>query len=145
MLVTPHFTAEEFACHDGTDYPAEWVEERLRPLCEALEAIRAEVSSQRVVDIAIAVISGYRTPAWNARVKGAKHSRHVEGDGADVRAMGLSPKELHAVALRLHRQGRIRIGGLGLYKGWVHVDVRPRPANTRLKRWQGEGVGSEVV
>lgn len=140
MRVTPHFTSDEFDCHNGDAYPADRIETHLRPLCLALEAVRDELSLMRGKSVPLAIISGYRSPRWNERVGGVKASRHMEGDAADVRAMGVSVEELHATALRLHRQGKIRIGGLGLYKGWVHLDVRP---GVRLAQWTGSGVGSE--
>jgi hypothetical protein len=37
------------------------------------------------------------------------------------------------------------IGGVGLYPGWVHVDVRPRGEDGHIYRWTGKGFGSEVV
>jgi uncharacterized protein YcbK (DUF882 family) len=141
MQITRHFHADEFDCHNGDPYPDARVETHLRPLCEALEVIREEISAERGRDTPLAVISGYRSPRYNKAVKGAKKSRHVEGDGADVRAMGVSPAVLHATALRLHRAGKIRLGGLGLYRGWIHVDVRPGA----LAQWTGSGVGSEVA
>jgi uncharacterized protein YcbK (DUF882 family) len=140
MRITPHFDVDEFASHDGADVPAELLP-NLRALCAVLEVIREEVSAERGRDTPLAIISGYRSPAWNRRVKGAKASRHLKADAADVRAMGVSPAVLHATALRLHRTGKIRIGGLGLYRGWVHVDVRPGA----LAQWTGSGVGSEVA
>lgn len=140
MRVTPHFDSDEFDCHDGSDYPADRIDSHLRPLCEALEVIRDELTAMRGRHVPLAIVSGWRSPAWNKRVRGAPKSRHVEGDAADVRPMGVSVAELHAVALRLHRAGKIRLGGLGLYRGWVHLDTRP---GARLAQWTGSGVGSE--
>jgi hypothetical protein len=44
--VTRHFAVEEFHCHDGTPYPSVWIDERLRPLCSALEALREELGGR---------------------------------------------------------------------------------------------------
>lgn len=140
MKVTPHFSVAEFDSHDGTDYPADRVETHLRPLCVALERIREELSQDAGKPVPLAIISGYRSPAHNARVKGAPKSRHVEGDAADVAPMGVSVRALHECALRLHKLGVIRIGGLALYKSWVHIDTRPGDV---LARWTGSGMGSE--
>lgn len=132
MNVTPHFTAEEFACKDGTPYPPAWVASRLQPLCIVLEAIRAELDHRPVT-----IVSGYRTPAHNRAVGGSRHSRHMEGDAADIRVAGVSAQRVHAVALRLHQAGTIRLGGLGAYARFTHVDVRP---GVRLARWSGSRV-----
>lgn len=135
--VTDHFDSDEFRCHDGTAYPVAWRTSRLLPLCEVLEEIRAEVGCP------IRILSGYRSPAWNARVKGAEKSQHVEGRAVDIVADGVSVARLHAVAMRLAKQPGSKIGGVGLYKSWIHVDVRPRKADGTIATWEGGGVGSE--
>ncbi len=109
-LVTPHFTVEEFACRDLSPYPPGWVEERLLPLCQLLEALRADLGGR-----AVRVLSGYRSPAWNEHVGGARASRHMQGDAADVTVDGLAPSDVYAAAIRLHERGAIRLGGAGLY------------------------------
>ena len=131
--VTPHFSVEEFdqpARHGllATPYPPEWVEGRLRPLCEALEALRERLGGRPV-----RVLSGYRSGAYNRAVGGARASQHLEGRAADVTVRGRSPEEVLAAALALYAEGVARIGGLGLYPGFVHLDVRPG----RLVRWGG--------
>lgn len=140
MQITPHFRAQEFACHDGTPYPAEWIPDRLVPLCGVLEVIRAEVGRQ------VIIVSGYRSPAYNeARRRNsagvAKDSQHVEGKAGDIRCPGLPSTELHEAVLRLQRAGKLpALGGVGLYRGWVHVDVRTKPADGHLARWNGDGL-----
>lgn len=132
--VTAHFTAEEFgqpARHGWrrAAYPARWIAGRLRPLCGALEVLRAALGGRPMT-----VVSGYRSAAYNRAIGGARRSQHVEGRAADLRVSGVTPAKVHAVALELQRQGKIRIGGLGKYPGFVHVDVRP---GKRLARWEG--------
>ncbi len=134
-LITPHFALDEFRCHDGTPYPSEWIETRLRPLCDALEAIRAACDGRPVT-----ILSGYRSEAYNAaRARQsagvAKDSQHIHGRAADITIDGIAPSDVHAAVLVLDKAGRISIGGLGLYRGWVHVDVRERPEDGHLARW----------
>jgi len=128
--ITPHFALGEFACHDGTPYPVEWVESRLRQLCELLEEIRREVKAP------VRVLSGYRTPVYNRRIGGARASQHVEGRAADIIVDSMTVPRLHAAILDLHRTdvGAAALGGLGRYPGFVHVDVR---IVERLARWTG--------
>lgn len=133
MKVTAHFRSEEFCCRDGTPYPREWVKERLLPLCNVLEVVRRETGGPIVIS------SGYRTPAYNARIRGARASRHMHGDAADVIAKGWSPARLHALLLELHLAGRIRLGGLGHYPSFTHLDLRP---GDRLARWGGSRAGN---
>ena len=89
MRVTPHFSLADFACHDGTPYPVQWIDARLRPLCELLEIVRGRFGAP------VTVISGYRTPAHNRRVQGARRSQHVEGRAADIRVRGVAPARVH--------------------------------------------------
>ncbi len=144
MKVTPHFDTAEFACHDGTPYPDEWVAERLTPLCEALEVIRAAAGSP------VTIVSGYRSQAYNdARRRNssgvAKDSQHIHGRAADVRCAGLPSEELHGVVMRLYRAGKLpQVGGVGRYRGWVHIDVREKVGG-RLAQWTGEGVDDSAA
>lgn len=142
-LIANHFTVDEFACKDGTEYPDEWIQARLQPLCTLLDIVRQEHGGP------IVVVSGYRTPAYNRRIGGAAKSRHVEGDGVDIAPLRPSPERcerLHHLILRLHHARRVTgLGGIGLYKHWVHVDIRPRAPGQDLARWTGSGVGTEVA
>lgn len=137
MRLSAYFDSSEFDCHDGTDVPDELMGNLIR-LGETLTHIRLAAG------VPLAVISGYRTKAWNDRVGGAAGSAHLTAEAADVRpGRGMSPDELHTLILAHHKQGRLPlIGGLGLYKTWVHVDVR-KAADGHLRRWTGKGVGSE--
>jgi hypothetical protein len=136
--VTQHFSVDEWKCHDGTPYPPDWITERLLPLCKALEALRVKLGGR-----AITILSGYRSPAHNAAVGGAQRSQHMDGRAADITVEGTAPSDVHTALLELFGLGEIEIGGLGIYPGWVHVDVRPRPPSGHLARWVGTGVGSE--
>ncbi len=138
MRITPNFYLDEFVSHDGDEYPAPWITERLVPLCETLQALRDFVGAP------VSIISGYRSPAWNARIGGAGHSQHVEGRAADVRVAGVTPAEVHGIVLALHKGGKMpHLGGLGVYTGWCHLDVRPPKPDGTLAMWTGKGVGSD--
>lgn len=151
------FATSEFDCHDGTPYPPELVPTRLAALRSVLNPIREHHGA------ALAVVSGYRTEAYNRKRKGAKRSRHVKGDGADVRPVvyrnGKPAKwgDLSAIeqieAVRLFYEGILGLiaqgkltllGGLGYYPGkWVHIDTRPKPPDGYITKWTGFGIGSE--
>ncbi len=133
--VTDHFNVAEFMSRDGSPYPEAWIDARLRPLCETLEVLR------RAIDRPIVIVSGYRSPEHNARVKGAKDSQHMHGRAADVRVAGVDAGLLHAKVLELHGQGALPyLGGLGRYRTWVHLDVRHRQPGQGIARWNGTGV-----
>ena len=143
MKITPHFALHEFSCRDGTTYPREWIVERLLPLCEVLEVLRAELGTL-FGDVRIAIDSGYRTRAYNAGLPGAATlSQHCEGRAADIRGLvlrreilqPLAPSLVHDTVLRLHQAGKLRLGGLGKYATFTHCDTRPAAT---LVRWGGK-------
>lgn len=92
-------------------------------LIEALEDLRL------LAGCPLIVTSGYRCPKHNAEVGGAKDSQHLKGTAADVRAKNLTPLELFALAAQIPA-----INGIGLYKSWVHIDVRKAK---KRALWQG--------
>ncbi len=142
-----YFSLEEFRCHSGEPYPAVWVSDRWKALTDALDSIRD------AWDGPVVVVCGYRTAAYNealakasaARNGGvsgvATNSQHVQGRAADIRPAAPTVErvnELHKLTRELYDRGVIRIGGLGLYPGWIHVDVR---AGDKLATWGGVGMG----
>lgn len=133
--LTPHFDIHEFrqfARHgfSETEYPKEWEQERLLPLCQVLEVIRAELGRP------IKIVSGYRSPAYNKAIGGAKASQHMAGCAADIVVADLNANIVHDVILRLHKEKKIKIGGLGKYPNFCHVDVRSIKGKG-LARWKG--------
>jgi len=137
--VTPHFQLHEFAQGAGygcpaEPYPEQWVQDRLLPLCEILEVLREYLGAP------IAIVSGYRSTRYNAALRAAGHagvalhSQHCEGRAADV-ICGRDAPRVHAAVLQLYQEGRLpRLGGLGRYPSWTHLDVRP---SASLVRWDG--------
>lgn len=81
-----------------------------------LDAIAADVG--RAGD-EIVLLSGYRSPATNRKVGGAKRSRHMTGQAADIRIPGVSLRRLRDAAVGL------QAGGVGYYpaSGFIHVDT----------------------
>lgn len=125
MQLTKNFHIDEFKCKDGTPVPENLIC-NVQKLANNLQIIRDEVGAPLPVN------SGYRTPTYNKKIGGAKNSQHMKATAADITTKNLSPKQLHSLILKLIKAGKIHDGGLGLYKGFVHYDVRPKPA-----RWEG--------
>lgn len=46
----------------------------------------------------IKICSGYRSPAYNKKVGGAKHSQHMDGKAADIIVEGMTAKQLEPIA-----------------------------------------------
>lgn len=126
MKVTEHFIREEFDCKDGTKYPKEWIETRLKFLCEQLEILRREIG------FPLHIISGFRTTEHNKKVGGKQHSQHLQGTAADIVCKDLSAPKLSFAIERLVKEGKMHNGGIGTYKTFVHYDIRKNPA-----RWDG--------
>jgi uncharacterized protein YcbK (DUF882 family) len=88
---------------------------------ELLYRVQREFGGARTFE----VISGYRCPATNGRLREtrgggvARHSLHMEGRAIDVRLPGVSLADLRDAALSL------RLGGVGFYpRGqFVHLDT----------------------
>jgi uncharacterized protein YcbK (DUF882 family) len=91
-------------------------------LLDLLYALQHRVNSQSPFQ----VISGYRSPATNARLASlsdgvAHHSYHIRGMAIDIALTDRTLPALHQAALSL------QAGGVGFYPkpGFVHVDVGP--------------------
>ena len=133
-----HLTWAELACHDvaRTPYPARWRQSRAGQLTRVFEAIRHACG-----DHPLRVLSGYRTPAHNRSVGGARHSQHVQGRAIDLAPpRGLTVTGFHAVVRAVARENP-RIGAIGYYRWGVHVDIRSRRAG-RLVAWSAVGQGT---
>lgn len=95
---------------------ASWVDHSCFP--KALSTILADTAAHFGRDVI--VNSGYRSPAHNRRVRGARGSQHIHCRAADFRVEGVVYAKL---ASWLWRHPGVK--GLGLYTGlFVHVDVR---------------------
>jgi Peptidase M15 len=80
--VSPHFTLGEFLCKQSSGYPKYLV---LRPqLLLKLEALTAYLDAHGIPPSALHIMSGYRTPWYNARLGNVAYSRHMWGDAADI-------------------------------------------------------------
>lgn len=123
-----HLSWKELACKDGTPYPEEWKRSRALILAGVFELIR-QLSGNKP----LTVLSAYRTPAHNAKVGGAKHSQHLEGRAIDLRPpAGMTVEQFYIIIRKLPNVSAIR--GIGRYKTFVHVDVRP---GSHLALWYG--------
>ena len=75
--------------------------------------------------------SGYRTPKTNRSLEGAAPaSFHLRGWAADISVRGVPPLDLGLAVWTLSQ--RFGFMGVGLYPGFVHLDVGPRRAWTRF-------------
>lgn len=125
MNLTANFKLEEFACKDGTAVPADMLA-NVQDLANNLQVLR------EALGLPITIMSGYRTPAYNQKCGGEPKSQHMQAKAADIIVKGMKPKEVCERVKFLISTGKMKQGGVGLYDGWVHYDVRGFQA-----RWGG--------
>jgi uncharacterized protein YcbK (DUF882 family) len=115
--LSPHFKESEFACKCCGKARVD------KKLVNLLEEIRVAIGKP------IIIMSGYRCEAHNAKVGGAKKSQHVQGTAADIKVSGMEAAD---VQKWLVKNFDAKIGGLGSYKTFTHIDIR-----TTRARWKG--------
>ena len=128
MKLSKNFSLSELKCKDGTEVPAQYIE-NARDICERAQVLRDLLGSP------LYVTSGYRTPSHNAKVGGAKNSYHLRAEALDLRSSVWTAGQLADLYEGLVRLGVAIDGGLGVYPrdngGWIHIDLGPK------RRWRG--------
>lgn len=115
--LSTNFKVKEFACQDGSDPIF------IAPgLVTILQYIRSHFGKP------VTINSAYRTPSHNKKVGGTTYSQHLYGMAADIVVKGVSPKTVAKYVETLMPKK----GGIGIYKTFVHVDIR-----TEKSRWNG--------
>jgi uncharacterized protein YcbK (DUF882 family) len=160
--VSEHFTVGQFLTKDQFSVWPKYVP--LDPLLvDKLELTIQELRKAGVRVEHVHVMSGFRTPRYNARggntAGRANLSRHMYGDGADVyvdnnrdgqpdditgdgRVTTRDAEKFAQAAERVEAKHRSLVGGIGVYSAccghgpFTHVDVRGYRA-----RWRGSGSG----
>ncbi len=127
MKLTKDFNLSEFACRDyqNTEVPKKYFD-NVSLLADQLQILRDYLGEP------IRINSGYRTPAYNKSIGGATKSQHLTASAADIATKSNTPKQLASIVEQLIKQGKLNFGGIGVYKSWIHTDIRKIKA-----RWQG--------
>ena len=146
-FLTQHFQLKDFLVKQGSGYPKYVL---VSPkLLYKLELIIAKLKEQDYHVGNMHIMSGYRTPYYNAKIGNGKSSRHIYGDAADIfldndnnQAMDDLNKDgkisihdaqiLGKIIENIDKDAQYKwlIGGLGIYngngahRGFVHVDTR---------------------
>lgn len=99
---------------------------------------KLEILREQLGNKPISILSGYRSPEYNAELYRishstggggvAKNSPHMRGTATDIKVRGLSPQDVYKKADALYTKG-----GVGSYKTFVHVDLDTE--NRRPARW----------
>lgn len=117
VKLSANFKVSEFACKDGSDTV-------FISLClvSVLQQIRDHFEKPVIIN------SAYRNDTYNKKVGGAEYSQHKYGTAADICISGVSPAAIAAYVETIMPN----TGGIGIYRDFVHVDVRAARA-----RWNG--------
>jgi uncharacterized protein YcbK (DUF882 family) len=116
MYPAKYFKQEEFECKCGCG--TNNVDDELVQVLDYLRTVMRKP---------IVITSGLRCEAHNTAVGGAQNSQHLSGKAADIKVIGLDPETVYTYLDNKYFDKY----GIGLYKSWVHLDVRPEKA-----RWK---------
>lgn len=108
--LSQHFNRIEFACKCGRCGQSQIDYE----LVKVLERLRSVVAAP------ITITSGNRCYEHNLNVGGAERSKHLFSVAADFQVQGYGPEEIYKILDEWYPDQY----GIGLYKSWVHLDVR---------------------
>jgi hypothetical protein len=134
--LTSHFVLEELACtqHREIDNtPPPEVVATLRTTAARMEEVR-RLLGERVITVS----SGYRCPALNRAVGGARTSAHLTGHAVDFNCYGFGD------ALEVSRAiaaSDLAFDQLIEEGTWVHISFEPRLRRQVLTRRLGGGYG----
>lgn len=117
VKLSANFRVSEFACKDGSDTVFISL-----GLVTVLQKIRDHFAKPVIIN------SAYRNDAYNKKVGGADYSQHKYGMAADIYIDGVSPATIASYVETIMPN----TGGIGIYRNFVHVDVRAARA-----RWNG--------
>ena len=115
--LTKNFDITEFSCNDGTPVPSEYLP-NVKKLAEQLQILRDELNEP------IHINSAYRHKEYNKKIGGEKNSQHLLAKAADITVKSKTPKQLAALIEKMISEGKLKFGGMGIYPGFVHVDIR---------------------
>lgn len=128
MRLTKNFNTEEFQSHDGAVMPL-FARRNIQELANNLQVLRDELKEP------IHINSGYRSPEHNRRIGGVPNSQHTKGKAADIVVKSKTPKQLAKTIMKLIKKGKMKQGGIGLYNGFVHYDIRGNKARWDKSSW----------
>ena len=117
MQLTENFSLHEFDCNDGTPVP-EHLLGNVEALAKQLQILRDYLKEP------VRINSAYRHANYNKKIGGAPDSMHVKAMAADITVKSKTPKQVKAVIEKLIKAKKLKFGGIGLYPGFVHVDIR---------------------
>lgn len=119
MKLTKNFNLSEFNCKDFRASPVpEKFYDNVQKLANELQKLRDKLGEP------VFIISGYRTIDHNRKIGGAAKSYHLIAKAADIATRTKTPRQLADIIEAMILNKEIKIGGLGVYPSWIHLDIR---------------------
>lgn len=131
MNLSPHFTLAEMtvsqtAARRGIDNtPPPEVVARLRKTAQGMEGVRVVLGGAPIL-----ISSGYRSPAVNSAVGGAKSSQHMTGEAVDFTAPRFG--SVVDVFDAIRRSGIKYDQLIQEFGSWVHISFSDKPRGQAL-------------
>jgi hypothetical protein len=131
MNLSPHFTLEEMtvsqtAARRGIDNtPSAAVIAKLRKTAQGLEGVRVVLGGAPII-----ISSGYRSPAVNSAVGGARKSQHLTGEAVDFTAprFGSVVEVFNAIKSSGIKYDQL----IQEFGSWVHLSFSETPRGQAL-------------
>ena len=131
MNLSPHFTLAEMtvsqtAARKGLDNtPSEAVIAKLRKTAQGLEGVRVVLGGAPII-----ISSGYRSPAVNSAVGGARKSQHLTGEAVDFTAprFGSVVEVFNAIKSSGIKYDQL----IQEFGSWVHLSFSDTPRGQAL-------------
>jgi uncharacterized protein YcbK (DUF882 family) len=114
--LTENFSMDEFECKCGCVMP-EFVKKNVQELADNLQVLRNVVGR-------LDPTNGYRCKDHNADVGGSVNSQHLKGKAADIKSSDINPEDMAAIVDDLMKCESFKLGGVGIYNTFTHVDIR---------------------
>lgn len=127
MKLTCNFSISEFECNCGCKMPED-VKSNIIELADNLQILRDYLNTP------IKITNAFRCESKNKSVNGVKNSQHLFGKAADLQAFQLSPNKVADSVSELMEKNLFKMGGLGRYNSFTHVDIRGNKARWGLKK-----------
>jgi uncharacterized protein YcbK (DUF882 family) len=123
MKLTKNFYKSEFNCKCGCEMPDN-ILENVKELAYHLQRLRDKLNKP------IKINSGYRCELHNSLIGGSKNSQHLKGLASDIVVKDYTPEQVYNFVDKLQRLNMFKLGGLGKYDTFTHLDIR-----NHIARW----------
>ena len=116
MILAPHFKTRGSVVNS---LPPKKLWKKMGPTLKVIDRMSKELSLPIK-----SICSAYRSPRYNAAVRGHPRSFHQFNQAVDVVFHGAGSRQVASVARFLRDRKRKFEGGIGTYGGFVHIDTR---------------------